>query len=40
MPSPERDDDELSVLRTVLDVVGNDGDVAEVKSGIDLVHEV
>jgi len=26
----ERDDDELRVLRPVLDVVGDDGDVAEV----------
>ena len=37
---PQGDDDELRVLRTVFDVVGDDGDVAEVKSGIDLVHKV
>ena len=37
---PQGDDDELCVLRTIFDVVGDDGDVAEVKSGIDLVHKV
>lgn len=37
---PQGDDNELCVLRTVLDVVRDDGDVAEVKSGVDLVHEV
>ena len=37
---PQGDDDELRVLRTVLDVVGDDGDVAEIQRGIDLVHEI
>jgi hypothetical protein len=36
----ERDDDELSVLRSIFDVVRNDRDVPEIKRGIDLVHEV
>jgi len=36
----ERNDDELSVLRTVLDIVGIDRNVPEVKCCVDLVHEV
>ncbi len=38
--APERNDDELGVLRTVLDIVGNDRNVSEVERRIDLVHEV
>ncbi|GMR33950.1 hypothetical protein PMAYCL1PPCAC_04145, partial [Pristionchus mayeri] len=36
----QRDDDELRVLRTILDVVADDGDVSEVERRIDLVHHV
>jgi hypothetical protein len=36
----ERDNDELRVLRPVLDVVRDDGNVSEVESRIDLVHKV
>lgn len=34
------DDDELSVLGALFDVVGDDRNVLEVQSGIDLVHHV
>lgn len=37
---PKRDNDELRILSSILDVVGNNRYVAEVKSGVDLVHEV
>lgn len=37
---PEGDDDELCVLRTILDVVSDDGYIPEVKSSVNLVHEV
>jgi hypothetical protein len=37
---PKRDDDELCVLRPILDVVGDNGDITEVESCIDLVHKV
>lgn len=37
---PERNDDELRVLRSVFDIVCNDGNVTEVERGVDLVHEV
>ena len=36
----ERDDDELSLLRAVFDVIGDNGDIPEVQGGIDLVHKV
>ncbi len=34
------DDDKLRVLRPVLDIVRNDGDIAKIQSSINLVHEV
>ena len=34
------DDDELGILGPLLDVVGDDADVLEVKSCVDLVHDV
>lgn len=37
---PQGDDDELRVLCSILDVVCDDGNIPEVESGIDLVHEV
>eukprot|EP00428_Durinskia_dybowskii_P065473 CAMPEP_0170384264 /NCGR_PEP_ID=MMETSP0117_2-20130122/15907_1 /TAXON_ID=400756 /ORGANISM="Durinskia baltica, Strain CSIRO CS-38" /LENGTH=213 /DNA_ID=CAMNT_0010640005 /DNA_START=219 /DNA_END=860 /DNA_ORIENTATION=- len=37
---PQGDDDELGILRSLFDVVCDDGDVPEVQSGIDLIHEV
>ena len=37
---PKGDDDELSVLGPLLDIVGHDGDVLEVEGGVDLVHDV
>ena len=36
----ERDDDELRVARSLLDVVADDAHVAEVERGVDLVHDV
>ena len=38
--APKRDDDELRVLRPILDIVRNDGHVPEIQRGVDLVHEV
>jgi hypothetical protein len=37
---PKRNDDELCVLRPILDIIGDNGDITEVKSCIDLVHKV
>ena len=37
---PQADDDELSILGPLLDVIGNNGDVLEVQGGINLVHDV
>lgn len=37
---PERDDDKLRILSSVLDVVGNYGDVTEVQRSVNLVHKV
>ncbi|RUS83430.1 hypothetical protein EGW08_008802, partial [Elysia chlorotica] len=37
---PQRDNDELSILLSHLDVVGYDGNILEVEGGIDLVHDV
>jgi len=37
---PKGDDDELSVLRPIFDVVGDDRNIPEVQGGVDLVHEV
>jgi hypothetical protein len=37
---PEGDDDELRVLRPVLDVVRDDRNVPEIQRGIDFVHKV
>ena len=37
---PEGDDNELCVLCAVFNIVGHDGDVSEIQSGVDLVHEV
>ena len=37
---PERDDDELCVLGSVLDVIRNDRYVPEIQRGINLVHKV
>ena len=37
---PQRDNDELGILCSILDVVSNDGDVAEVECGINFVHEI
>jgi hypothetical protein len=37
---PETDDDELSVLGPLLDVVGHDGHVLEVQGCVNLVHHV
>ena len=37
---PERDDDELRVLRAVFDVVSDDGNITEVESSVNLVHKV
>jgi hypothetical protein len=34
------DNDELGVLCPVFDVVCDDGDIAEIQSSIDLIHEV
>lgn len=36
----ERDHDELGILRPLLDVMGDDADVPEVQSGIDLIHHI
>ena len=37
---PKGDDDELRILRAILDIVRDDRDIAEVQGSIDLVHEV
>ncbi len=37
---PKRDDDELSIFRPVLDIVGYDRDIAEIEGGVNLIHEV
>ena len=37
--SPERDDNKLSILRAILDIVSDNGDVLKVQRGIYLVHE-
>ena len=40
MSSPQGNNDELCILRTVLDVIRDDGDIAEVESGVNLIHEI
>jgi len=37
---PEGDDDELCILRAVLDVVGDDRNIPEIKRCIDFIHKV
>jgi len=37
---PQGDNDELGILRTIFDVISNNRNVAEVKSGVNLIHEV
>ena len=37
---PERNDDELRILSSVLDVVRNDRYVPKIQCGVDLIHEV
>ena len=37
---PQRDDYELRVLSAIFDVIGDDRDVAEIKRGVNLVHEI
>ena len=37
---PERDDNKLRVFSPFFDVMCNDGNVSEVKGGINFVHEV
>lgn len=38
--APEGDDDELSVLRPIFDIVRDDRHVPEIERGVDLVHKV
>ena len=38
--SPQGDNDELSVLRSVLDIVRHNGNVTEVEGSVNLVHKV
>lgn len=38
--APKRDDDELRVLRPILDIIRDDRHVPEIQRGVDLVHEV
>ena len=37
---PQGDDDELSVLGSLFDVVGHNGNVLEVQGSVNLVHDV
>lgn len=37
---PKRNDDELGIFCPVLDVVGDDRHITEVKGSVNLVHEV
>lgn len=37
---PQGDDDELRVLRPILDIVRHDGHISEVQCGVYFVHEI
>jgi len=38
--SPERDDNKLSILRAIFDIVSDNRDVPKVKRGVYFVHEI
>jgi len=37
---PQGDDNELGILRPVLDVIGYNGNIPEVERSVNLVHEI
>jgi hypothetical protein len=37
---PKRDDNKLSILGSIFDVVRNDGNISEIEGSIDLIHEI